>query len=252
MPRTTMSEDLQARIRQLILDRGLGPGAPIPTEPELMELFDVSRVSVREALKALQALRVVEIRRGSGTVVGSLSLAPFAEGLAFRAAVRHRSGQAGLYELMRVREALEAGLIVSVAASVPAEDLEVLQGIVAEMEREAVEEGRIARATDRAFHQALYRSLDNHLLSEVLDAFWAAMEKVRGDFDDGHQDPRATCAHHREIVAAVAAGDGPRAERAMRTHFDGIRERLTAAPGPGTETGAAAGGARAASAARGA
>ncbi|WP_369200820.1 FadR/GntR family transcriptional regulator [Streptomyces sp. PU-14G] len=228
MPRTTVSEDLQARIRQLILDRGLGPGSPMPTETELVELFDVSRVSVREALKALQALRVVEIRRGSGTVVGSLSMAPFAEGLAFRAAVRHRHGEAGLYELMRVREALEAGLIVGVAASVPAEDVEVLRGIVAAMEREARDEGGIARATDRAFHLALYRSLDNHLLSEVLDAFWAAMEKVRGDFDGGHQDPLTTCAHHREIVDAVAAGDGRRAERAMRTHFDGIRERLLA------------------------
>ncbi|WP_406134931.1 FadR/GntR family transcriptional regulator [Streptomyces sp. NBC_01089] len=225
MVRSTASEDVQAGIRRLILDRGLSTGSPLPTETELTGIFGVGRVTVREALKALQALRVVEIRRGSGTFVGSLSLAPLVEGLAFRAAVRHRNGEASLYELMRVREALEAGLIDSVAASVPDEDLAVLRGIVAEMGGEAAR-GRIARSTDRAFHLVLYRSLGNHLLSEVLDAFWAALDQVRGDTGDGHQDPAATLAQHREIVDAIAAGDGPRACTAMRTHFDGIRARL--------------------------
>ncbi|NDZ83006.1 FadR family transcriptional regulator [Streptomyces sp. SID10853] len=225
MVRSTASEDVQAGIRRLILDRGLSSGSPLPTETELTGIFGVGRVTVREALKALQALRVVEIRRGSGTFVGSLSLAPLVEGLAFRAAVRHRNGEASLYELMRVREALEAGLIDSVVASVPDEDLAVLRGIVAEMEGEAAR-GRIARRTDRAFHLVLYRSLGNHLLSEVLDAFWAALDQVRGDTGDEHQDPAATLAQHREIVDAIAAGDGPRACAAMRTHFDGIRARL--------------------------
>jgi DNA-binding FadR family transcriptional regulator len=222
-----MAQDTERLLKELILERRLAPGDPLPTEAELMDLFGVGRVSVREALKALQAVNVVEIRRGHGTFVGSLSLSPFAEGLAFRAAVRHGQGEPGLLELMKVREALEAGLVGAVAAGVPAEDLDVLRALVAEMEREAVG-GRVARATDRAFHLALYAALDSHLLSEVLDAFWTAMDRVREDFDDGHQDPVATCAQHREIVDAVAAGDGDRAVRAMRTHFDGIRTRLEA------------------------
>ncbi|WP_306316741.1 MULTISPECIES: FadR/GntR family transcriptional regulator [unclassified Streptomyces] len=230
MARSTLTADVQERIRQLILDRGLTPGSPLPPEGELAELFDVSRVSLREALKALQALHVIEIRRGSGTVVGSLSLDPFVKGLAFRAAVRHRNGESSLYELMRVREVLEAGLVESVAASLPEDDLEALRDIVADMEKEAgSESGRVERATDRAFHMALYRSLDNYLLSEVLDAFWAAMDQVRYDIGDAHQQGAVTAAHHKAIVDALAAGDGPAAAQAMRTHFDGIRERL--APG---------------------
>jgi DNA-binding FadR family transcriptional regulator len=223
--RSTVTEDVQSWIRQLIVERGLAPGSPLPTEAELVELFEVSRVSVREALKALQALHVVEIRRGFGTFVGSLSLAPFVEGLAFRAAVRHRNGEPSLYELMRVREALETGLIDSVVTTVPQEDLDVLCGLVDTMEAEAAE-GEIARSTDRAFHLALYRSLENHLLSEVLDAFWAAMDQVRGVLGDSREDPAETCAHHREIVEAVAAGDRARAVLAMSTHFDALRARL--------------------------
>ncbi|MEU5821439.1 FadR/GntR family transcriptional regulator [Streptomyces sp. NPDC047803] len=226
MARPTMAQDIERRIKELILERRLAPGDALPTETELMDLFEAGRVSVREALKSLQAVNVVEIRRGYGTFVGSLSLSPFAEGLAFRAAVRHRQGEPGLAELMKVREALEAGLVGAVAAGVPEEDIDVLRALVATMEAEAADGGRVARATDRAFHLALYASLDNHLLSEVLDAFWAAMDRVREDLDDGHQDPAVTCAQHREIVEAVAAADGDRAVRAMRTHFDGIRDRL--------------------------
>ncbi|MEU0131752.1 MULTISPECIES: FCD domain-containing protein [unclassified Streptomyces] len=226
MARPTMAQDIERGIKELILERRLGPGDPLPTEAELMGLFAAGRVSVREALKALQAMKVVEIRRGYGTFVGSLSLSPFAEGLAFRAAVRQRRGEPGLLELMRVREALETGLVGAVTAGVPAEDLAVLRALVAMMESETAQGGRVARATDRAFHLALYGSLDNHLLSEVLDAFWAAMDRVRDDVDDGHQDPAVTCGQHHEIVEAVAAADGARAVRAMRTHFDGIRSRL--------------------------
>ncbi|MGI5468423.1 FadR/GntR family transcriptional regulator [Streptomyces sp. CA-132043] len=225
MARGTMSEGVQAQIKRLILRRKLVPGDPLPTEAELVELLDVSRNSVREALKALQAMRIVEIRHGFGTYVGSLTLDPLVEGIAFRAAVRHHQGEAGLYELMEVREALEAGLVASVARSLPAEDLAVLRGLVDRMEKEAAA-GRVESATDRAFHLALYRSLGNHLLSEVLDAFWDALRRVRKDLDDSSQDPDVTWRQHREIVTALETGDGDRAVEAMHRHFDGIRERL--------------------------
>ncbi|WP_030617884.1 FadR/GntR family transcriptional regulator [Streptomyces sclerotialus] len=225
MARGTMSEDVQAQIKRLILRRKLVPGDPLPTEAELVELLDVSRNSVREALKALQAMRIVEIRHGFGTYVGTLTLDPLVEGIAFRAAVRHHQGEASLYELMEVREALEAGLVASVARGLPAEDLAVLRGLVDRMEKEAAA-GRVESATDRAFHLALYRSLGNHLLSEVLDAFWDALRRVRKDLDDSSQDPEVTWRQHQEIVTALETGDGDRAVEAMHRHFDGIRERL--------------------------
>ncbi|MDT0346045.1 FadR/GntR family transcriptional regulator [Streptomyces sp. DSM 44938] len=221
-----MSEEVQGQIKKLILRRRLAPGDPLPTESEMMSLFGVSRNSVREALKALQAVSIVDIRHGFGTYVGSLSLDSFVEGMVFRAAVRHRRGEASLGELLEVREALEAGLILSVAGKVPDDDLEALRELVRTMEREAGV-GRVTAATDRAFHLALYRSLGNHLLSEVLDAFWAAFHRVREDLKEDHQDPRVTCARHQDILAALEAADGPRAADAMRHHFAGIRQLLS-------------------------
>ncbi|GGT20174.1 hypothetical protein GCM10010207_19270 [Streptomyces atratus] len=60
----------------------------------------------------------------------------------------------------------------------------------------------------------------------------AAVDRVREDLDDGHQDPAATCAQHREIVEAIEAADGERAVHAMCTHFDGIRGRLQPVAAP--------------------
>ncbi|MCA1217067.1 FadR/GntR family transcriptional regulator [Streptomyces sp. 8L] len=225
MSRASRSQDAQAQIKQLILDRRLVPGDPLPTEAELMKLLDISRNSVREALKALQAVRIVDIRHGFGTYVGSLSLEPLAEGIAFRAAVRHHQGEASLYELMAVREALEAGLIGTVAGALPQEDLDALRSIVDTMRQEA-ERGGVAPGTDRAFHFTLYRILGNHLLSEVLDAFWAAMNQVRTELGGSTANPLATWEQHQAIVTALETGDRSRAAETMHRHFDDLRARL--------------------------
>jgi DNA-binding FadR family transcriptional regulator len=65
---------LEERIIELVHERGLVPGAAMPTEPQLMKLLGASRNSVREAIRALQALGIVDIRHGYGTFVGQALL----------------------------------------------------------------------------------------------------------------------------------------------------------------------------------
>ncbi|MCP9212455.1 FadR/GntR family transcriptional regulator [Streptomyces cucumeris] len=220
-----MARDLQERIKRLIVDRRLTSGAPLPTETELMELLGVSRNSVREALKALQAMGIVEIRHGFGTYVGPMSMAPMIEGLIFRTVAGHYRGEESLLQLLELREAVETGLIARLAGRIPEADLAELDALVRRMEAEA-EGGAVRAETDRAFHAALYRSLDNTLLSEVLEAFWDAFHRVRTDLVDIPTDPRVTCAQHRRILESVRSGDAMCAEEAVREHFGNIRTRL--------------------------
>ncbi|MET7907619.1 FadR/GntR family transcriptional regulator [Streptomyces avermitilis] len=220
-----MARDLQERIKKLIIDRRLPSGAVLPTEPELMELLGASRNSVREALKALQAMGIVEIRHGFGTYVGPMSMAPMIEGLAFRTVAGHYRGEDSLLQLLELREAVETGLISRLAGRLAPHDLVELDGLVDRMEKEAAEGVGLAE-TDRAFHATLYRGLGNVLLSEVLEAFWDAFHRVRIDLVDVRQDPRVTCRQHREILDAVRSGDSIRAEEAIREHFGNIRTRL--------------------------
>ncbi|MYW14412.1 FCD domain-containing protein [Streptomyces sp. SID2955] len=220
------ARDLQERIKKLIVDQRLPSGAPLPTEPELMRLLGASRNSVRESLKALQAMGIVEIRHGFGTYVGSMSFAPMIEGLAFRTVAGHCRGEDSLLQLLELREAMETGLVSRLAGRLPEADLVELEALVRRMEREAAEGAGLAE-TDRAFHATLYRGLDNVLLGEVLEAFWEAFHRVQRDLVDAPQDPRVTCRQHREILDAVRSGDSLRAERAIREHFGGVRTRLT-------------------------
>lgn len=220
-----MAGDIQERIKRLIIDRRLPSGAPLPTETELMELLGVSRNSVREALKALQAMGIVEIRHGFGTYVGPMSMAPMIEGLVFRTVAGHYRGEESLLQLLELREAVETGLIARLAGRIPAKDLRTLDAITRQMEAEAAE-GAVRAETDRAFHAALYGSLDNTLLSEVLEAFWDAFHRVRTDLVDVPTDPHVTLAQHRRILESVRSGDALRAEEAIRDHFCNIRNRL--------------------------
>ncbi|MEV5608456.1 FadR/GntR family transcriptional regulator [Streptomyces sp. NPDC052225] len=225
-----MPRDLQEQIKKLIVGRRLGPGDSLPTEPELMELLGVSRNSVREALKALQAMGIVEIRHGFGTYVGAMSMAPMVEGLAFRTVAGHYRGEDSLLQLLELREAVETGLVARLAGRVPDGDLAELGSLVGRMEKEAEAGGPVAAATDRAFHATLYRSLGNPLLVEVMEAFWEAFHRVRTDLVDVPQDPEVTHRQHRDILDAVRSGDVLRAEQAIRAHFGNIRQRLTATP----------------------
>lgn len=129
-----MARDIQERIKKLIIDSRLPSGASLPTEPELMERLGVSRNSVREALKALQAMGIVEIRHGFGTYVGPMSVAPMIEGLAFRTVAGHYRGEDSLLQLLELREAVETGLIARLAGRVPESDLTELDALVARME----------------------------------------------------------------------------------------------------------------------
>ncbi|MGI5408271.1 FadR/GntR family transcriptional regulator [Streptomyces chartreusis] len=224
---------IQRQVMQLIIDRRLQAGALLPTEAELMEDLGVSRNSVREALKALQALDIVEIRHGYGTYVGQASLTPLIDGLTFRTLARHDHDTGALAEILQVREVLEEGLIRRVAATVSEGELDRLDAVVSRMEA-AGRSGRPFPELDREFHELLYACLGNDLVPQLLAAFWTVFRRVngaRGRPDD--PSPEVTARWHRDIVTALRARDVEGAQRAMAVHFRGISERAGREPGGG-------------------
>lgn len=219
---------LQEAIKRLILERGLKPGDPLPPEAELMRDLGVSRTALREAIKALQAVGIVNVRHGFGTFVGDVSLTGFAQGLVFRSRLTLDDGLEDLRELIEVREALETGLMPRVVAAATPQNVADLDRVVSAMEEHA-KRGETAENEDRRFHELLYDPLGkNRLLIQLIGAFWNAFNEV-GPLLGGEIDLPATASEHRRIVSAIAASDAHAAVSAMTDHFQGIRSRVETA-----------------------
>ncbi|MDN6178882.1 MAG: FCD domain-containing protein, partial [Micrococcaceae bacterium] len=221
---------LTTDLMDLIIDRGLRAGDALPTEAVLTAELGVGRNTLREAIKVLQALGVVEIRHGFGTFVAANNLVALADSLTFRGrmSLRHKGHEA--HELVEVRQALESGLIGSAIDSLDDAHLDELEALVARMEVLAAD-GRTFVEVDQEFHRLLFSRLENELLTNLLGVFWQVYRTIHEAIDglggntSGTTLPE-TAQIHRDILGAVQSKDKDAAARLMHRHFDGIREQL--------------------------
>lgn len=218
-------EGLQEDIIDLILDRGLEPGDPLPTEHELCVELGVGRNTVREALKVLQAVGIIEIRHGYGMFVAQKSLDALARGLGFRSrlSLRHNGHEA--LELVDVRQALEAGLVGAAIDAMTDAHLAAVRETVERMEKLA-EAGESITDEDQRFHRQLFEPLENGLLSNLMGVFWQVYRQLHDHVASEGIVLEETARQHREIYEAVAAGDRGQAAKLIESHFDGIRELI--------------------------
>ncbi|MGH2533426.1 MAG: FadR/GntR family transcriptional regulator [Thermomicrobiales bacterium] len=227
--RELLHQTVQDRIKQFILERGFRAGDLLPAEAELARALGVSRPSLREAMRALQILGVIETRHGAGTFVGHFSLDPLVASLTFRILMDRSRTVQTVRELLEIRLVLESALVQRIAASPTPEQVVELRELLARMEDRAARNESFPEE-DRAFHEALYRPLANRMVASLLQAFWDVIALVRHELGFEFVPPAATAADHRRILEAIEAGDATAAASAMVDHFHGIQQRL---PEPG-------------------
>jgi DNA-binding FadR family transcriptional regulator len=208
---------VQDRLKEYIAANKLGCGDPLPPEGELARRLGVSRNSVREAVKGLESLGVIESRRGIGVFVAEFSFGPLLDHLPYG----FNSSLRDVTELMEVRKTLEVALIGRVLDIVPPERLQELDGVLEAMRAKA-EQGQGFPEADEIFHSTLFACLGNRILDRLIAVFWQAFHKATRFFDMQNQDPMKTYRDHVEIVAALRARDADRARRALETHYQGI------------------------------
>ncbi|MEV4893914.1 FadR/GntR family transcriptional regulator [Nonomuraea sp. NPDC055795] len=223
--RPSRAVEAQEAVKEIILGRGLAAGDPLPTESELMEELGISRNSVREALKALQAVGIVDIRHGFGMFVGRMSLAGLVDELTFHSRITLQDGRSHIAHLVEIREMLETGLVQKLIDLGSEADLSAAAEVMARMEDEA-ERGGVSPEIDRLFHDVLYRPLGNPLVSQLLGAFWDVYHQLRDQIGAPDESPADVARRHRDIYAAVTAGDKSAAIAAVRAHFEGVRNRV--------------------------
>ncbi len=214
--RSRLSEDVAKRIEQLILEKS-AVGDKLPPERELAERFGVSRSSVRDAVRTLELMGLVERRQGSGTVVRDLSAESLINPLASML-VRKRKL---VGELLDVRKIIEPPLAARAALHASADEVAELEEILARQERK-LERGEVAIEEDSEFHYGIAMAADNSVVLHVLDVLMDLLRETRERSLQVAGRPQKSLAGHRRILAAIRRHDAAAAETAMRRHIEDV------------------------------
>ena len=217
---------VQESLKAFILEHRLAAGQPLPGESDLAHQLGVSRGSVREGIRALESLGIVESRRGIGVFVAAFSFAPLLDNLTF--GLRNFSpGDAlsEITEILQIRRILEVALIADIATHITDTDIAELRRITERMLARAIR-GENFATEDQQFHQTLFRGLGNFTLLHLLDVFWLAFFKATPDLALDNPDPLATWRDHDIIVDALASHDAAAARSRLDQHYDGITRLL--------------------------
>jgi DNA-binding FadR family transcriptional regulator len=238
--RRLLHEGVQDELKRYIIENNLRPGAALPSEGELAERLGVGRNSVREAVKALEALGIIEVKVGSGLFVRAFSLDPLLDNLTDLMLADVEL----LAEIREARRFLEVGMIENVIGAVDGAQLAHLRSILREWREVAGERG-YSPDHDRAFHHAVRENIDNGFVSGILERFWEAQRRsLERGIDPGPPDPVAHVRLHAAIYDAIRRKDATGMRTAIDRHYFAILDRLgvsdTLPPKPRAGSGKAA------------
>nr|WP_216645253.1 FCD domain-containing protein [Isoptericola halotolerans] len=218
-------------------------GERLPAERALAEELGVSRPSVREALRILEAMGIIRTAVGSGPDAGATVIDRPAAGLGAAVRLHVASGTLPVHDVVSTRVALETWAVRQAALAAGADD-------AAPDADDGTEAHRLVRAMavpglaveefvrlDQDFHLAIARRAGNQLVEAILTGLRSAVRDyvARGmaGLPSWPDTARRLCAEHEEILDAVTAGDADRAERAVRDHIVGF-SREAGLAGAGT------------------
>ncbi|SDR74608.1 DNA-binding transcriptional regulator, FadR family [Friedmanniella luteola] len=201
-------------LRQMVATGRLQPGQRFPIESELCSELGVSRSSLREAVRMLAALGVVEVRQGSGTYVAQLRAADIVRSLSLTLGLLPLEGLLEIYELRRV---LEGHAASQAAARRPDGLVERMDALLVELE--ASTDAEASGELDHRFHSMIAEAGGNPTLAALLEVFRSRSRNYQiFDSDAGPEIKRVSDDGHRAIATAIAARDSGGAETAAAAH----------------------------------
>ncbi|WP_413317554.1 FadR/GntR family transcriptional regulator [Agrococcus sp. 1P02AA] len=226
MPRPSRTHDAVDQLLDAIIDGTLTAGEQLPPEGQLALEFSVSRLTMREAVRLLQAQGVIVQVPGSRH-----RIAPVAEWTGMDAVVRHArsAGQReqSSLELLEVRMMIETGAARLAAERRTDEDLAVLEDALARMgehHRSGDVDGFVAADLD--FHDAIIRAAENRILVAAIRPLTTMLEETRGETSAVPAIREHAIAEHRAVLDAVRSGGATEARDAMARHMQQTHDDL--------------------------
>ncbi|OCI30958.1 FadR/GntR family transcriptional regulator [Oerskovia enterophila] len=218
-------EIVLARIEADLAAGRWGLGERLPAERSLAEELGVSRPSVREALRVLEAMGIVRTAVGSGPDAGATVIDRPAAGLGAAVRLHVASGTLVVRDVVETRVLLETWAVGQAAATAGGAGLSEAVALLDTMDDPSLDPARF-RELDAAFHVALVRLAANVLVEAVMTGLRGAIESYVEAGTERLEDwPRTAVrlrAEHRAVLDAVARGDGAGAADAVREHIEGF------------------------------
>jgi len=203
-----VARQLERRITQ-----DLKPGDLLPPERELVQMLGVSRGSVRDAIRSLELMGLLEPRQGIGTVVCNPASAP-ANPLATALLEKRRA----VAELLDVRNIIEPPLAARAALHVSRDEIADMEDIL-ERQEARVRRGELGIEEDSEFHYSIALASDNSVVLKVVDVLMDLLRETRERSLQVEGRQEKSLAGHRRILAALKRGDAIAAEAAMHRHL---------------------------------
>lgn len=223
-PRDDLTRAIQEQIKRHITDHHLQPGDLLPPEGQLAADLGVSRGSVREAVKALESLGILEVRHGAGIAVREFNFDSVLDLLTYGLVFE----QTRIDEILQIRKCLETAVVDLVAQRISAAQIQALEAHLADWETLAAT-NQPTSEMDRSFHRMLYEPVGNRSLISLLDVFWLVFHAVPVRSITTDMQPSTTVQDHREILAAVRQRDAKAARARILDHFRNIEQRIAEA-----------------------
>ena len=221
-------------IKSMLRDGTLGPGSRLPIERELATQLGVSRGSLREGVRALIALGVLEARQGDGTYVTALDASTLLSPLGFFAEIHEPSSAS---DLLAVRRVLEAESVALAATRLQQADLDELESILARVDAMMTDpddpdpDPERTIEADVAFHHLIARASGNASLAGLIDSLSSRTIRARlWRSVTQRESIRTAHQQHRAILAALVARDPGRAQVRMSVHLLDVEDFVAAHP----------------------
>lgn len=213
------------RIKEMIVSGELAPGTRLPPEKELSESLGLSRNSLREAVKALEVIRVLDVRRGDGTYVTSLQPELLLEAMSFVVDLHQDDS---VLEILQVRRMLEPQATALAARVIDDEQLADVNQLLDALDDDADIEALVAH--DVQFHSRIAAAAGNAYLTSLLDSLSSRTVRARiwrGITEGGSVE--RTIGEHRAILDALQRHDAELAQALMTSHVSGVEHWLRTA-----------------------
>lgn len=222
--RTTLTADIYRKLVSHIIRGVWRPGDRIPAERQLGQSLGVGRASLREALKALEIMGMIETRLGDGTYVCQRS--EFLSRPLLWAITS--SSETEVHELVEARKLIETELAGLAAERATADDLKQIGAHLDRMERSVNVTSEFLQA-DIEFHLAVGQAAHNNILMNALHLIRNLLQEWIGSTLQAEGIAQRALEHHKAIFVAVAKKNGPAARAAMAAHLEEMARFFVAA-----------------------